>query len=138
VAVEPAGALFEPAGVDEMRRPDRRDVHLQLRMLPYEHPRCAGVVEVDVRKQQVRYVVQLEPAVAQMPLQHRHASGGPAVEERRSLPCLQQVAADYPFAAEVQKVERLRLHAGLFGYAPVVAAETASATSRSAKRSSAD
>ena len=107
VAVEPAGALLEPARVDEMRRPDRRDVYLQLGMLAHEHARGAGVVEVDVREQQVAHVVQFEPAQTQALLQHGHAGGGPAVEERRSLGRLQQVDADHPLAAEVQEVERV-------------------------------
>ena len=40
-------------GIDEVRRADLRDVHLQARVLAHEHARGAGVVEVDVREEQV-------------------------------------------------------------------------------------
>src|SRR5687767_5841683 len=42
VAVEPAGARFEPRRVDHVRGSDLRDVNLQRRMLAYERARRAG------------------------------------------------------------------------------------------------
>jgi hypothetical protein len=84
-----------------MRRADRRDVHLQLRVLAHEHSCRARVVEVDVREQQVRHVLQFQSTPLQARLQGRHAGGRPAVEERRAVGCVQQVGADHALAAEM-------------------------------------
>jgi hypothetical protein len=51
VAVEAPRALLQPGRVDEVRRADRRDVHLQRRVLAHKRPGRAGVVEVDVAEQ---------------------------------------------------------------------------------------
>ena len=64
VAVEPARAPLEPARVDEVRRPDLRDVHLEARVLAHERAGRARVVEVDVREQQVPQVGDLEALLA--------------------------------------------------------------------------
>ena len=53
VAVEPARAALEPLGLDEVRRADLRDVHLQRRVLADEHACGARMVEVDVAEQQM-------------------------------------------------------------------------------------
>ena len=58
VAVQPPRAALEPARVDEVRRADLRDVHLQARVLAHEHARGAGMVEVDVGEQQVADVAR--------------------------------------------------------------------------------
>ena len=82
-------------------------------MLADERARGARVVEVNVRKQQVPEVAQLEPVLAQALLQLGHAAGRAAVEERGAFPCLDQVAPDHPLAPEVAQVERLELgHTG--------------------------
>ena len=60
VAVEPARALLQPLRIDEVRRADRRDVHLQRRVLAHEHAGGAGVVEVDVAEQQMADVGERE------------------------------------------------------------------------------
>ena len=67
VAVQPARARLEPRRVDEVRRPDLRDVHLEAGMLADERARGACVVEVDVREQQVAHVGQHERALGQLP-----------------------------------------------------------------------
>src|SRR3954470_426241 len=108
-------------------------------MLAHEETRGSGVVEVDVREEQMPDVLQLEAPFAQALPQHADAGRRPAVEQRRSLRRLQEVDADHPLAAEVEEVERRRRHAAAVQVcARVASAEIASATSRSARRSSAD
>src|SRR3954463_11409879 len=53
VAVEAPGGRDQTGRVDDMRRADLRDVDADVRVLPEEVPRGAGVVEVDVRQEQV-------------------------------------------------------------------------------------
>ena len=77
VAVEPARARLEPRRVDEVRRADLRDVHLQARVLADEHARGAGVVEVDVREQQVADVGEREALLVEPPLQRLEHEDGP-------------------------------------------------------------
>jgi hypothetical protein len=108
LAVEPPRAVLEPARVDEVRRADLGDVHLQTRMLADEHARRAGVVEVDVRKQQVAHVGELEAARREPGLQFGHAGRRPAVLQRRPVVGREQVRADHPLVAEVAQVERPR------------------------------
>ena len=110
VAVEPARALLQPARVDEVRCADRRDVHLQRRVLADECPGRAGVVEVDVAEQQVPDVGQREAAVGEARLQRVDRRRGAAVEERRPVVGVEQVARDDPLAAEVVEVDGLRGH----------------------------
>ena len=64
VAVQPPRASLEAGGLDEMRRADRRDVHLEARMLADQDARRARMVEVDVREEQMPDVRQLQPALA--------------------------------------------------------------------------
>ena len=90
VAVEPARALLEPLGLDEVRRADRRDVHLQAGVLADEHARRAGVVEVDVREQEMADVGEREPRAASPPssasthvVGPQSSSAGPSFVSRR-------------------------------------------------------
>src|SRR5919201_5002625 len=110
VAVEPPGAPLQAGRIDEMWGADLRDVHLQPRVLAHEHAGRARVVEVDVREQQVAQVGELEAALPQAFFQPRHAGGGAAVEERRPIRRLEQVAPDHPLDAAMHEVERLGLH----------------------------
>ena len=68
-----------------MRSTDRRHVDLQRRVLAHEHARGAGMVEVDVREQQVPQVAELQGELAECLLQAVEAGGRPAVEEGRAL-----------------------------------------------------
>ena len=63
VAVEPACARLEAGRVGEVRGADRRDVHLNVRVLPHDRARRAGVVEVDVREEQMLHIGQLDTAL---------------------------------------------------------------------------
>ena len=79
----------EPFRVDEMGCTDRGDVDLESRMLADEHSGGPGVVEVDVRQEQVAEVGQLEPARTQLPLERADARRGAAVEQGRAVVGLQ-------------------------------------------------
>jgi hypothetical protein len=48
-----------------MRRAYLRDMYLQRGVLAHEDPSCAGMVEMNVREEQVAKVLELEPALAQ-------------------------------------------------------------------------
>ena len=77
-------------------------------MLADERPGGAGVVEVDVREQQMPDLAELEPALREARLQRRYAGRRPAVEERRPVVRLDEVAADVPREALVEEVDRRR------------------------------
>ena len=47
-----------------MRRTDRRDVHLQVRMRAHERPRCARMVEMDMAEQKMPDLVQRHALVS--------------------------------------------------------------------------
>ena len=83
-------------------------------MLADDRAGGAGVVEVDVREEQVAHVAELEAALAQALLQPRERRRRPAVEERRPVARLDQVDADRALEAaepEVDRVERLHVPA---------------------------
>src|SRR5262249_17089250 len=110
IAVEPARARLQPARVEGMRRADRRHVHLERRVLAHQDAGGAGMVEVDVREQQVTDVLEREPARAQPVLQRLDACGRAAVEERGPVLGLQHVRTDDAFGAEVVEIEGTRGH----------------------------
>ena len=110
VAVQPPRTLLEPGRIDQVRRPDLGDVHLEPGMLSDEHAGGARVVDVDVRDQQVAQVGELEVALAQAFLQPREAARRPAVEERRPVRGLEQVAPDHPLRAAMHEIKRFRRH----------------------------
>ena len=85
-----------------MRRADLGDVHAQLGVLADERAGGAGVVEVDVREQQVADVGELEAAVGERLLQRREAGGRAAVVQREPVVGLEQVAADDALVLVVQ------------------------------------
>src|SRR5207342_14846 len=53
VAVEAPGASLQPRGIEQVRRADLGDPDLQTGVLADERSRGAGVIEVDVREEQV-------------------------------------------------------------------------------------
>src|SRR5215213_3051445 len=107
VAVEASRAALEPRGVDQMRRADLRDVHLQAGVLAHEHARRARMVEVDVREQQVPQIAQLEPALREPRVQLGGARRRPTVLQREAVVGLEQVRADHALTPEVAQVEGL-------------------------------
>ena len=88
VSVDAARACNQPLGIDHVRPADFADVHLDRRVVAHEQPRGAGVVEMDVRDQQVTKLrdVHLLP-------QPLVAGRGSGVEERRAVLGLEQVDA---------------------------------------------
>ena len=68
-AVEPARAALEALRVDEMRRSDLRDVHLELRMLAHEHAGRTRMVEMDVAEQEMTHVAELQPVLLEAALE---------------------------------------------------------------------
>ena len=113
VAVEPPCAGLQARGIDEVRRPDRGDVHRQLRVLLHEHAGGARVVEMDVREQQMAHITQLVAALREPRFQRRHTDGRAAIEEGQSLGRVQKVRADGPRIARVKEVDRLCVHGSI-------------------------
>src|SRR5438552_3848819 len=124
VAVEPPRACLEPRGMDEGRSADPGDVHLQAGMLPDEDASRAGVVEVDVREQEVADVGEREAALAEPFLQPLDSGGRPAVEERRTVLRVEQIGPDYSGGSLVPEVDRLGRHRAML-LAPIAARTTA-------------
>ena len=75
----------------------------QLRVLADEHAGRAGVVEMDVGEQQVLDVAELVPALGEPALQRGDAGRRPAVEEGEAAGRLEQVDADRPGRARVER-----------------------------------
>ena len=124
--VEPARARLELRRVDEVRRADLGDVHLQPRALAHERARGSRVVEVDVREEQVADVGEVEAALGESGLQVRDAGRRAAVEERGPVDRVEEVAPDHVLL-EVVEVDRLDRDARR-------GAHTASAFSRSVEQ----
>jgi hypothetical protein len=83
-------------------------------MLADEHARRAGVVEVDVREQQVADVRQHEPAFGELGLEREDVGRRPAILEREPVLGLEQVDADHAlrvFVVQIQRIRRARRHA---------------------------
>src|SRR5262245_9491369 len=109
--VQPARARDQLPRVDEVRRADPGGVNLGVGVLAHEHAGRARVIEVDVREQQMTDVFQGEAALGQ-PLPKRLGTRRrPAVEERRALGRVEQIAPDHALVAEVEEIERLDVHA---------------------------
>ena len=88
VAPEPACARLEPRRVDQVRRADRGDVHLDRGVRPDDRAGRARVVEVDVREEDVAEVLEAETALGERRPSVRQRAGRPAVvqrERRRSV-----------------------------------------------------
>ena len=85
-----------------------------------DRPGRAGVVEMDVRKQEVADVGQLEALLREPRLERRERRRGPAVEERRAVVRVDEVHADrLRPAAEVEVEEPQRTHNPIFAVAAV-------------------
>src|SRR5439155_22327611 len=106
VAVQAACAGLETAWVDEVWRADLRHVHLQVRMPPHEGPRRAGVIEMDVREQDVADIAERRSAFTQSALEVSEARSRAAVEEGGAVLRLQEVRADDALDALMVQVDR--------------------------------
>jgi hypothetical protein len=105
LAVEAARRLDEPRRVDEMWCADRVHVHLDLRVVAHDVTRCARVVEMDVREEQMPDLGQVD-AAAQLLV----ARGWATVEQRRPMRRLEHVDADHALDVEVLQVDRCNSH----------------------------
>jgi hypothetical protein len=83
----------------------------QVRVLAHEGARCACVVEVDVREQQVPQVAHLGASLRQAVAERGQAARRPAVVQRETVVRLDEVGADTAGITAVQEVERLVRHA---------------------------
>ena len=106
VPVQPPGAPLEAARVDQVRRPDLAHVDEQARVLADEGAGRAGMVEMDVREQEVAELPDLEPVLGEPCPERVQAARRPAVDQR-GLVAREQVGADHALAAEVLEVEEL-------------------------------
>ena len=78
-------------------------MHLQRRVLADERAGGPGVVEVDVGEEEMADLAELEPSLGEARLQRRHARRRAAVEERRAVVGLDDVAADVPLAPRCRR-----------------------------------
>src|SRR6266545_2660998 len=83
VAVQAAGRADQPGRIDHVRCADLRDVHADVGLGANDVAGGAGMVEMDVREQQVVDLAQVDCF-----LQALEAGRGTAVEERRALRCV--------------------------------------------------
>jgi hypothetical protein len=80
-------------------------VHEKRRVALDERPCGSRVVEVDVAEQQVAEVGEREATLGEPALERGDAGRGPAVEERRAVRRLEQIAADDAIRACVLEVD---------------------------------
>ena len=115
VAVEPSCGPLEPRGVDEVGSADLGDPDRQLRMQPNERAGRPGVVEVDVREQQVPQLGQLDAVLAEACDEPRQRRRRPAILQREAVGRFDQIHADRVLlAAEVQVDEAQLSHSRIF------------------------
>jgi len=112
VPVEPPRARLEPRRVDEMLGAHPRDVHLELGVLADEDARGAGVVEMDVREEQMTHVARVDPTCGERVSQPGEGARGAAVVERETFAGVDEVRADQAALSTVEHVERPIEHAG--------------------------
>src|SRR5262245_36656492 len=104
VAPDPARAPLEPARIDDVRRTDLTDVHLEARVPADESTRRTGVIEMDVREDEVPDVTELEAVLREPPLESVDARGWPAVDESGGV-AGQEKGPDRTRDAEVSQVD---------------------------------
>ena len=92
VAVEAARARLEPARVDDVRRADLGDVHLEPGCSRTSTPAAPAWSRWMCESSRWRTSVELEPALGEARLQRGDARRRPAVVERRPVVGLEQVA----------------------------------------------
>jgi pimeloyl-ACP methyl ester carboxylesterase len=102
-----------------MWRADRRHPHRQPGMLTDERTGGAGVVEMDVREEQVAEVGHLEAVLAQARVQVVERARRAAVEQRGAVVGLDQVRGDLALLEEVQVEGVQRSHNAIFAIGAV-------------------
>jgi hypothetical protein len=107
VAVEPPDARFQARRVDQVGCPDVAHVYLKAWILPYEGAGSAGVIQVDVRQQQVAEILESEAVRTQAGLERAETGARPAVDQRR-LVAWKEIRRDDPRAPQVVQVDQER------------------------------
>ena len=74
-------------------------------ILAHEHARGARVVEVDVREQEMADVGQLQAARRETGFERVDARRRPAVEQRRPVRRVEEIARDNALATEMEQVD---------------------------------
>jgi hypothetical protein len=106
VPVEPSGASFEPARIDEVRRADLAHINPQARVSAHQDAGSARMVEVDVRENEMAHVLERNPVGRETGLEGAETARRTAVHQRR-LVAGQQVRGDDPRMPEVEEVDEL-------------------------------
>jgi hypothetical protein len=83
-------------------------VDAKRRIAPGENARRAGVIEVDVREDEVANVAEREATARERPLERFHTRARAAIDER-GLVAGEQVRGDDLRSPEVEQVERLEV-----------------------------
>src|SRR3954451_3243650 len=83
VRVEPTRARLQAGRIDEVRRTDLADVHRELRVPMHESAGRAGVVQVNVRQDEMAEILDRESLRGKAFLEHAQARRGPAIDQRR-------------------------------------------------------
>ena len=91
--VDLARAELQHLGEREVERSLLGDVHTQLGVLPHEEARGSGVVEMDVREEQMSQVPHREPSRLEPLLERAEGRRGPAVDEPWAIRRLDDVRA---------------------------------------------
>jgi uncharacterized protein YbjQ (UPF0145 family) len=86
-------------------------VHLEHRVAADELPGRAGMVEMDVREEEMPEVFELEPALREAAHQFGETDGRAAVEDRRALSGVEQVDADHALGRLVAEIDGFWSHA---------------------------
>jgi hypothetical protein len=88
-----------------MRRTDVGDVNLEAGMLADEDACGSRVVEVDVAEEEVADVLKGQAVGRETLFEVRDARGGAAVEERRTVRGVEEVARDDPLGTPVVEID---------------------------------
>src|SRR3954452_16573414 len=78
-------------------------------MVAHERAGCTGVVEMDVREQQVADVREPQPALGETLLERLTRRRRPAVEQREAVVGLDEVDADRSLATGEVQIDRLHV-----------------------------
>ena len=112
-AVDPRRAGQQAGRVHQMLRPEAVHVHRAARRGRGHVPGRAGVVEVDVRQQQVPHVAEARAQGRESGFEHRQRAGRPALDDRQALVGLQDVGGDGPGLAEVFQIDQVQAWHGV-------------------------
>ncbi|MEA2425816.1 MAG: hypothetical protein QOH13_2226, partial [Thermoleophilaceae bacterium] len=120
LTVEPPRGALEPRRVDEMRRADLGDPDCQAGVAAHDRAGGAGVIEMDVREEQVADVLEAQAVLRESRLERRQRRGRPAIEQRKSVVGVDDVHADR--VRPSAEVQIQMMHRAIFSVTAVVVA----------------